>query len=70
MPYIWIFMLVLNIVWAFFAEEVFGSVLPFAATQGGWLVGLLVLSIGTVILLTLMNAIEERAQNGAISDHH
>ena len=61
MPYIMLFFVGLTTLWAFFGQTLFGSFLPFAKTNGGWLVGLLVLSIGTIILLTFMNAIEENA---------
>ena len=72
MPYIWIFMLVLTTVWAFWAEAVFAPFLPFAATDGGWLAGLIALSVGTTILLTFMNMIEEKVVNSAAAeqDHH
>ena len=69
MPYIWIFMLVLTTVWAFWADVVFAPIMPFAATDGGWLIGLLVLSIGTTVLLTLMNMVEEKIMNSAAADH-
>ena len=70
MPYIMLFFVGLTTLWAFFGQTLFGSFLPFAKTNGGWLVGLLVLSIGTIILLTFMNAIEENAHNGAAADEH
>lgn len=68
MPYIWIFMLTLTTVWAFWADVVFAPFLPFAATQGGWLAGLIALSIGTTILLTFMNMIEEKVVNSAAAE--
>ena len=69
MPYIWIFMLVLTTVWAFWADVVFAPIMPFAATDGGWLIGLLVLSIGTTVLLTLINMVEEKIMNSAAAEH-
>ena len=69
MPYIWIFMLLLTTVWAFWADVVFAPIMPFAATDGGWLIGLLVLSIGTTVLLTLMNMVEEKVMNSAAAEH-
>jgi hypothetical protein len=72
MPYIMLFFVGLTTVWAFFGKEVFGGILPFVNTGGGWLIGLVTLSIGTIVLLTLMNAIEEKAHNGAAANdqHH
>ncbi len=72
MPYIMLFCVGLTTVWAFFGKAVFGGILPFVNTAGGWLSGLVFLSIGTIVLLTFMNAIEERIQNGAAAEenHH
>ncbi len=72
MPYIWIFLLVLTTVWAFWAEEVFGSFLPFANTPHGWFIGIVTLSVGTTVLLTFMNMYEEQQMNSAAAadDHH
>ena len=69
MPYIWIFMLTLNTLWAFWAEPIFGWAMPFAATEGGWLIGMSVLSIGTCIALTIMNMVEEKVVNSAAAEH-
>jgi hypothetical protein len=73
MPYVWIFLLVLTTVWAFWADVVFAPFLPFAATEGGWLAGLVALSVGTTVILTLMNMVEEKIVNQAAADqgdHH
>jgi len=71
MPYVWIFLLTVTTVWAFWAEAVFAPIFPFAATEGGWLIGLLVLSIGSCVILTFMNMVEEKNVNGAAAeDHH
>ena len=69
MPYIWILLLGLNTAWAFAAEPLFGWALPFAKTDGGWLIGMSVLSIGTCIALTIMNMIEEKIVNSAAAEH-
>ena len=65
MPVFWLFAVVLITVYSFFAEEVFGSFLPFVKTDGGWLIGLLVLSIGTIIILVFANVAELLAMPGA-----
>ena len=65
MPVFWLFAVVLITVYAFFAEEVFGSVLPFVKTDGGWLIGLLVLSIGTILVLVFANVAELLAMPNA-----
>ena len=65
MPVFWLFAVVLITVYAFFAEEVFGSFLPFVNTDGGWLIGLLVLSIGTILVLVFANVAELLAMPGA-----
>ena len=70
MPFIWIFLLVVTTVYAFAAEPVFGSFLPFVNTDGGWLIGLVVLSIGTILALLAMNIIEERKMNAPHADDH
>ena len=70
MPIIWIIMLTVTTVYAFAAEPVFGSFLPFVKTSGGWLAGLLVLSIGTILTLLAMNIIEERKMNAPHGDDH
>ena len=69
MPYVWISMLLTTVVWAFWADVVFAPIMPFAATDGGWLIGMLVLSIGTTVLLTLMNMVEEKIANSAAAEH-
>ena len=58
MPVVWILSVILVTVYAFFAEEVFGSFLPFVKTDGGWLIGLLVLTIGTILMLVAANVKE------------
>ena len=58
MPAFWLFSVVLITTYAFFAEEVFGSFLPFVKTDGGWLIGLLVISIGTILVLVFANVAE------------
>ena len=68
MPLLWIIMLVVTTVYAFAAEPVFGSFLPFVKTSGGWLAGLVVLSIGTILMLLAMNIIEERRMNAPHGD--
>ena len=70
MPLIWIFMLVLTTVYAFAAEPVFGSFLPFVTTSGGWRTGLVVLAIGTILMRLAMNIIEERKMNAPHGDDH
>ena len=70
MPIIWIIMLVVTTVYAFAAETVFGSFLPFVKTEGGWLAGLVVLTIGTILVLLAMNIIEERKMNAPHGDGH
>ena len=68
MPVVWIFSVILVTVYAFFAEEVFGSFLPFVKTDGGWLIGLLVLTIGTILMLVAANVKELIAMPGANKD--
>ena len=58
MPVFWLLSVILITVYSFFAEEVFGSFLPFVKTDGGWLVGLLVLTIGTILTLVFANVVE------------
>ena len=70
MPIIWLVLLVLTTVYAFAAESVFGSFLPFVNTEGGWLAGLVVLSIGSILILLALNVIEERRMNAPQADDH
>ena len=65
MPAFWLFSVVLITTYAFFAEEVFGSFLPFVKTDGGWLIGLLVISIGTILVLVFANVAELLAMPNA-----
>ena len=69
MTIFWVFSIVLITIYAFFAEEVFGSFLPFVKTDGGWLIGLLVLSLGTVIALVFCNVAELLAMPSANKDN-
>ena len=69
MPFLWVFLVILNVVYAFFAEAVFGSFLPFVKTEGGWLVGLLVVAIGSILLMLACNVIEEREHNSKAAHH-
>ena len=65
MPLFWLLSVVVVTVYAFFAEEVFGSVFPFVKTDGGWLIGLLVLTIGVILVLVFANVAELLAMPGA-----
>ena len=68
MPLFWLFSVILITVYAFFAEEVFGPFMPFVKTDGGWLIGLLVLSLGTILILVFANVAELLAMPGANKD--
>lgn len=65
MPVFWLLSVIVITIYAFFAEEVFGSFLPFVKTDGGWLVGLLVLTIGVILVLVGANVKELLAMPGA-----
>ena len=58
MPVFWLLAVILITLYCFFPEEVFGSFLPFVNTDGGWLIGLLVLTIGTILILVFANVVE------------
>ena len=65
MPLFWLLSVIVTTIYAFFAEEVFGSFLPFVKTDGGWLIGLLVLTIGIILVLVFANVAELLAMPGA-----
>ncbi len=65
MPVVWLFMVILVTVYSFFAEEVFGPIFPFVKTDGGWLIGLLVLTIGSILVLVFANVKELLAMPSA-----
>ena len=69
MPYIWVAIVILTTLWAFWADTIFAPIMPFAATDHGWLIGLLVLTVGGTVLLTLMNMWEEKVMNSAAAEH-
>ena len=59
MPFIWLFMLTVCSVYAFTPRETMAQYLPLAETTGGWIVGIAVLFIGTIIMLLVFNIFEE-----------
>jgi hypothetical protein len=59
MHYLWVFLLLVCCGYAFTPQQTTAEILPFAATTGGWLVGLLVLFIGTIVTMLVCNIIEE-----------
>ena len=71
MPLFWLLSVVVITGYAFFAEELFGSIFPFVNTDGGWLIGLLALSIGVILVLVFANVAELLAMPSAkkSSDH-
>jgi len=74
MPLIWIFMLIVCSVYAFTPRETMAQYLPLAETTGGWIVGIVVLFIGTILLLLVFNIIEEvgrkRNEHGSAAIGH
>ena len=68
MPLFWLLSVIVTTIYAFFAEEVFGLFLPFVKTDGGWLIGLLVLTIGIILVLVFANVAELLAMPGANKD--
>ena len=58
MPLFWLVSVFVIVAYAFFAEEVFGGIFPFVNTDGGWLIGLLALTIGVIVVLVFANVAE------------
>ena len=59
MPYLWIFLLLVCTGYAFTPQETMAEFLPFTATTGGWLLGIVVLFVGTIVIMLVCNIIEE-----------
>ena len=63
MPFIWLIMLTVCSVYAFTPRETMAQYLPLAETTGGWIVGITVLFIGTIIMLLVFKLAQARQSN-------